>query len=69
MLMQLRAALGSRLHMAEDGTSISYGQWPSKAAWELHRSLPPVDPQISGLMIETEEETFPPVLLTPVADY
>ena len=33
-LKQHRGALGSRLHLAEDGTWVAYAQWPSRAAWE-----------------------------------
>jgi hypothetical protein len=67
--MKLRGALGSRLHIAEDGTWVAYAQWPSKTIWENHRTFPPVDSEISRLMIEAEEESFPPILLTPIVDY
>jgi quinol monooxygenase YgiN len=69
LLINQRGALGSRLHQAEDGTWVSYAQWPSKESWLYHRSLPSLDPEISRLMTEAEEEAFPPILLTPVADY
>lgn len=67
--MRLRGALGSRLHRAEDGTWVAYAQWPSKAAWEKSRSSESVDPEASRMMLEAEVEAFPPVLLTPVADF
>lgn len=69
LLMNERGALGSRLHQAEDGTWISYAQWPSKEAWEHHRSLPSIDTEISKLMKEAEEEAFTPIIMTPIADY
>lgn len=69
LLMKERGALGSRLHQAEDGTWVSYAQWPNKEAWLHHRSLPSIDPKISRLVTEAEEEAFPPILLTPIADY
>ncbi|HYV90536.1 MAG TPA: antibiotic biosynthesis monooxygenase [Chitinophagales bacterium] len=69
MLIKLRGALGSRLHQAEDGTWISYAQWPTKAIWEHHQSLPSINPEVSRLMTDAEEATFPPILLTPIADY
>ena len=69
LLMKERGALGSRLHQAEDGTWISYAQWPNKEAWENHRSLPSIDPEISKLMKEAEEEAFAPILMTSIADY
>ena len=69
LIMKERGALGSRLHQAEDGTWISYAQWPSKDVWLHHRSLPSIDPEISKLVLEAEEEAFPPILLTPVADF
>ncbi|MFN2458589.1 MAG: antibiotic biosynthesis monooxygenase family protein [Chitinophagaceae bacterium] len=69
LLMDVRGALGSRLHQCEDGTWMAYAQWPSKATWEHHRSLPSVDAEVLRRMLEAEEEAFPPILLRPVADY
>ena len=67
--MHQRAALGSRLHKAEDGTWFAYALWPSKWAWEQSQALPSVDPEGSRQMLEAEAEAFEPVVLTPVADF
>jgi hypothetical protein len=64
-----RGALGSRLHQVEDGTWIAYAQWPTRQAWEQSRGLGPADPVTSGLMTESIEEIFEPILLDPVRDY
>ena len=39
-LKQHRGALGSRLHLAEDGTWVAYAQWPSREAWTI--AIPPL---------------------------
>lgn len=61
--------LGSRLHQGEDGTWFAYAQWPDRATWERARSLPSTDPEGRQRFIDAIEESFPPVLLAPVADY
>ncbi len=68
-LMKERGALGSRLHRAEDGTWTAYAQWPSRAAWARSREAEPVDARAALIMSEAIEESFPPILMTPVADY
>jgi heme-degrading monooxygenase HmoA len=69
LLMRQRGALGSRLHQAEDGTWVAYAQWPSRQSWEQSRAAPSIDPEASRQMLAAEAEAFPPVLLTPVADF
>jgi heme-degrading monooxygenase HmoA len=69
LLMRLHGALGSRLHQAEDGTWIAYAQWPSKAAWEKSRASDSVDIEARRVMLDAEMEAYPPILLTPVADF
>ncbi len=68
-LLQERGALGSRLHQAEDGTWFAYAQWPAKKVWEHSRELGPLDPAASAAMAEATEESFEPVLMTPVCDH
>ena len=69
LLMRHRGALGSRLHKSADGTWIAYAQWPNRHSWELSRALPAVDPEASRQMLEAEAESYPPILLAPVADF
>lgn len=69
LIMQHRGALGSRLHKSEDGTWYAYAQWPSKEHWRAHQAAAPLDSEISRLMLEAEEVEFPPVCLTPAADF
>ncbi len=69
LIMQHRGALGSRLHKAEDGTWHAYAQWPRTEAWQAHRAAAPIDSEVARLMVEAEEMEFPPICLTPVADF
>jgi hypothetical protein len=61
--------LGSRLHVAEDGTWVAYAQWPSREAWERVRELEPT--RGHRLMREAFEpdEVFAPLLLQPIVDH
>lgn len=68
-ILRDQGGLGSRLHQAEDGSWVGYAQWPDRATWEHARSLPSADPEGRQRMLDAIEESFPPVLLTPVADY
>jgi quinol monooxygenase YgiN len=68
-IMKEEGGLGSRLHQAEDGTWVGYAQWPDRATWEHARSLSSTDPAGRQRFLDAIEESFPPVLLTPVADY
>jgi len=67
-LLLERGSLGSRLHRAVDGTWYSYAQWPSKAARERAFDLPPLDPAAGAKMKEAVAESFPELVLEPVAD-
>ena len=68
-LMKSYGALGSRLHLAEDGTWVAYAQWPNKKAWEDSRIADPSDPSAFDEMRDAIARTFEPMLLTPFSDY
>jgi len=69
LLLTQRGSLGSRLHLAPDGTWYSYAQWPSAAAREHAFSLPAVDSESGATMREAIAESFPELVLQSVADY
>jgi lactoylglutathione lyase len=69
LIMEQHGGLGSRLHQAEDGTWYAYAQWPSKDAWQAHRTAPAIDPDIRRVLASAEEIEYPPICLTPVADF
>lgn len=61
--------LGSRLHRAEDGTWLAYAQWPDRATWERSYAVPDWRTEAEGRRsAEAVAETFPRILLEPVAD-
>ena len=64
-----RGALGSRLHLGDDGTWIAYAQWPDRGFWERSRDLGPWDSALSKEMKAAIAESFPPILLDPVCDH
>jgi len=64
-----RGSLGSRLHRGADGLWYSYAQWPSAAARQQAFALAPVDPDASEQMQDAIEESFPELVLSPVADF
>lgn len=68
-LMEDRGALGSRLHLAEDGFWTAYAQWPSREAWERARGMDSTAPEASALMKNAVVESLPPLLLQPVSDH
>jgi quinol monooxygenase YgiN len=68
-ILRDEGGLGSRLHQAEDGSWVGYAQWPDRATWEHARSLPSTDPEGRQRFLDAIEESFPPILLTPVADF
>lgn len=69
LIIQQRGGLGSRLHRTEDGIWYAYAQWPSKEAWLAHKIAAPLDPEIGQIMREAQEVEFPPICLTPEADF
>jgi heme-degrading monooxygenase HmoA len=69
LLRNERGSLGSRLHRGADGIWYSYAQWPSAAARERAFAGRPVDAQAADEMRGAIAETFPEILLEPVADF
>jgi hypothetical protein len=68
MLRDERGARGSRLHRTDNGTLVAYAQWPSRSEWERSCALHKLDEELSRQMLDAVEETWPPMLLTTVAD-
>lgn len=59
---------GSRLHRGSDGLWYGYAQWPDDAARQ-RAFAQPLDPESGARMLAAIAESFPEVLLTPVADF
>lgn len=68
LLRSERGSLGSRLHRGSDGFWYGYAQWPD-AARRQQAFAHPVDPAASAQMRAAIAESFPEVVLDPVADY
>lgn len=66
--LKLRGARGSRLHRTEDGSLLAYAQWTDKQAWERSCALHELDQALSQRMLDAAEDTWPPMLLTVIAD-
>ena len=64
-----RNSLGSRLHLAEDGTLVAYAQWPDQDTWQRSRDAGPIDEEASAQMGDAVAESFDPILLQRIADY
>ena len=69
LIMRDEGGLGSRLHQVEDGTWLAYAQWPDKATWEKAATMNPADSKGRQLLLDAIAKSYPPVFLTPVADY
>ena len=68
LLRSQRGSLGSRLHRGSDGLWYGYAQWPDTE----HRQrafADPVDPAAGARLRAAVAESFPEVVLDPVADY
>ena len=52
-------SLGSRLHLANDGTHYAYAQWPSEEMFNYERKLSTAQAESLRLMIECIETTLP----------
>jgi hypothetical protein len=52
-------SLGSRLHLANDGTYYAYAQWPSEEMFNSERKLSAEHAESLRLMIECIETTLP----------
>ena len=60
-------SLGSRLHLAEDGTWIAYAGWPNRAAWEAAQASGSAAPEAGATMAGCIVERLPPVCMA-IAD-
>ena len=67
-LRDQRGGLGSRLHKGADGIWYAYAQWPSAEVRSAAFNEPHVDPAASRRMRDATEESFPEIVLDPVAD-
>lgn len=67
-LCDQRGGLGSRLHKGADGVWYAYAQWPSAQARQVAFAGPPVDAEAAARMRDAIEESFPEIVLDPVAD-
>ena len=67
-VLRERGSLGSRLHRGPDGIWYSYAQWPSAQARQQAFAGPPADPAASRAMQAAIAESFPELVLEPVAD-
>jgi len=68
LLKSERGSLGARLHRGQDGIWYSYAQWPTEAARADAFALGPVDEAAQAVMKDAIAESFPEILLEPVAD-
>lgn len=67
-LREHAGSLGSRLHRGSDGLWYGYAQWPSDEVRQLAFARP-FDPAAGERMRAAILQSFPEVLLTPVADF
>lgn len=67
--LRRRGSLGSRLHRGSDGVWYSYAQWPSAQARQDAFALGSADPSVSARMQAAIAESWPEVILEPVADF
>lgn len=63
-----RGGLGSRLHLADDGTWVAYAQWPSREVWAAAQLQDSPDPGAAERMEEAIEVRLPPIALDPQLD-
>jgi hypothetical protein len=63
-----RGSLGSRLHRGDDGLWYGYAQWPDAETRRVAFCEAAADPSPSTRMRACVVESFPEILLSPVAD-
>ena len=69
LLREHRGSLGSRLHRGADGIWYSYAQWPSAQARDDAFSTEPVDAIAAQQMHDAVAQSFPELVLEPIADF
>lgn len=67
--LRRRGSLGSRLHRGSDGVWYSHAQWPSAQARQEAFALGAADASASARMQAAIAESWPEVVLEPVADF
>lgn len=69
--IQHYGALGSKLHHCEDGSWISYSQWPSKAHWLRSKDAEHLDKikQARAKMRLAIIQQYEPILMIPQLDH
>lgn len=68
LLRERAGSLGSRLHRGSDGIWYGYAQWPNEEIRQLAFAHA-LDPAAAAQMRAAIAESFPEVLLAPVADF
>ena len=64
-----RGGLGSRLHVAEDGTWYAYAQWPDRETWARAQQAGALtDAEAVAMMTAAIEDRLPPIFLEPQTD-
>ncbi|TXH03418.1 MAG: antibiotic biosynthesis monooxygenase [Nevskiaceae bacterium] len=63
-----RGAGASRLHRTDYGTLMAYAQWPDQATWERSCDAHEADQALSDALLDAVDETWPPILMTPLSD-
>lgn len=63
-----RGGLGSRLHLADDGTWVAYAQWPDRETWAAAQLQDPPDAEAARQMDEAIEARLAPIVMEPQLD-
>ncbi len=63
-----RGSLGSRLHRADDGTFVSYAQWPSSDARQRAFEQPTDCGEAHRVMADSIAESFDEIILVLLVD-
>ncbi len=63
-----RGGLGSRLHVAEDGSWVAYAQWPDRETWAAAQLQDPPDREAAEQMDAAIEARLAPIAMEPQLD-
>jgi len=63
-----RGGLGSRLHLADDGSWVAYAQWPDRETWAAAQLLDPPDAEAAQQMDDAIEARLAPIVMEPQLD-
>ena len=67
-LRRQRGGLGSRLHIADDGTWVAYAQWPDRETWAAAQLVESPDPEASERMDASIAARLAPIAMEPQLD-